>query len=220
MVLSHRAANGSFKGGSSLPKRFLCAFYAHFTVDLLGISRCRPVSTSGSQRVFFGNVLEVVRPLPLSCSRDPSREKRNFGDCSPFGSSSSIDEMSSKTLEVMLREHDEDSIITESYFPKIRATCCMNLLGMKKAVVTRAPRSEASRPVTKPVAKEPMLIKIEPLAKKLKGISDSASPVKGASLAPPSKPRPMPEREQPKEREVCRPPLVHKGPLSGQNLGV
>ncbi|RRT78481.1 hypothetical protein B296_00009992 [Ensete ventricosum] len=151
MVLSHRVANGSFKGGSPLPKRFLCAFYAHFTVDLLGISRCRPVSTSGSQRVFFGNMLEIVRPLPLSCSR-------------------------------------------------------MNLLGMKKTVVTRAPRSEASRPVTEPVAKEPMLIKVEPLAKKLKGISDSASPVKGASLAPPSKPRPMPEgSSRKKEKWVARP---------------
>ncbi|RWW22573.1 hypothetical protein GW17_00013224 [Ensete ventricosum] len=33
-----------------------------------------------------------------------------------------MDEKSSKALEVMLKEHDEDSIITKSSLPKIRAT--------------------------------------------------------------------------------------------------
>ncbi|RRT42781.1 hypothetical protein B296_00031714 [Ensete ventricosum] len=51
-----------------------------------------------------------------------SNEERNFRDCSPSKSSSSIDDRSSKALEAMLREHDEDSIIIESSLPKIRAT--------------------------------------------------------------------------------------------------
>ncbi|RWW12102.1 hypothetical protein GW17_00024244 [Ensete ventricosum] len=54
--------------------------------------------------------------FPLSFS-----EERNFRDCSPSRSSSSMDERSSKALEAMLREHDNDSIITESSLPKIRA---------------------------------------------------------------------------------------------------
>ncbi|RRT70136.1 hypothetical protein B296_00013424 [Ensete ventricosum] len=51
-----------------------------------------------------------------------SSEERNFEDYSPFRSSSSMDERSSKAMKAMLREHDEDSIITESSLPKIRAT--------------------------------------------------------------------------------------------------
>ncbi|RZR94270.1 hypothetical protein BHM03_00022938 [Ensete ventricosum] len=54
--------------------------------------------------------------FPLSFS-----EERNFRDCSPSRSSSSMDERSSKALEAMLREHDNDSIITETSLPKIRA---------------------------------------------------------------------------------------------------
>ncbi|RRT60828.1 hypothetical protein B296_00021707 [Ensete ventricosum] len=60
-----------------------------------------------------------------SSSSSSSNEERNFGNCSPFESSSSMDERSSKTLEALLREHDEDSTITEFSLPKIRATLCI-----------------------------------------------------------------------------------------------
>ncbi|RZR81691.1 hypothetical protein BHM03_00007974 [Ensete ventricosum] len=58
-------------------------------------------------------------------SSSSSNEERNFGDCSFSESSFSLDEKSSKVLEAILREHDEDSIITESSLSKIWAIYCI-----------------------------------------------------------------------------------------------
>ncbi|RZR79783.1 hypothetical protein BHM03_00005611 [Ensete ventricosum] len=54
-------------------------------------------------------------------SPSSSSSERNLGGCSPCGFSSSLDEKASKDLEAMLQEHDEDSIIIESFLPKIRS---------------------------------------------------------------------------------------------------
>ncbi|RZR89761.1 hypothetical protein BHM03_00017539 [Ensete ventricosum] len=84
-------------------------------------------------------------------SSSSSNEERNFGDCSPFESSSSMDERSSMTLEALLREHDEDSTITEFSLPKIRATFCIpgdfDLLGRynRELVSSSSKGSEAYR---------------------------------------------------------------------------
>ncbi|RWW50596.1 hypothetical protein BHE74_00043137 [Ensete ventricosum] len=47
--------------------------------------------------------------------------ERNAGECPLFGSSSSLNEKASIALEAMLREYDEDSVITESFLPMIRS---------------------------------------------------------------------------------------------------
>ncbi|RWW47684.1 hypothetical protein BHE74_00046301 [Ensete ventricosum] len=47
--------------------------------------------------------------------------KRNVGGCSPSRSSSSLDEKDSKVLEAMPREHNEDSIIIESFLSMIKS---------------------------------------------------------------------------------------------------
>ncbi|RWV86629.1 hypothetical protein GW17_00051467 [Ensete ventricosum] len=41
--------------------------------------------------------------------------------CSSSRSLSSMDDKASTALEAMLREHDDDSVITESFLPKIRS---------------------------------------------------------------------------------------------------
>ncbi|RRT80476.1 hypothetical protein B296_00023684 [Ensete ventricosum] len=55
------------------------------------------------------------------------RNERNVGGCSPSGSSSSLDEKGSKALEAILIEHDEDSIITESFMLMIRSRYYISL---------------------------------------------------------------------------------------------
>ncbi|RZS20644.1 hypothetical protein BHM03_00053166 [Ensete ventricosum] len=127
-----------------------------------------------------------------SCSSGGS----NFGDYSPFESSSSMDERSSMALEATLREHDEDLVITKSTLPKIRATyhvSGMNLFGMKKVIVAWAPCPKTSRPTVKPTAKELVPVEVGPHAKKLKRSDDSVGLIKGASPKPTLKPKPMPE---------------------------
>ncbi|RWW70344.1 hypothetical protein BHE74_00021975 [Ensete ventricosum] len=52
-------------------------------------------------------------------SPSSSSNERNLEGCSPSGSSSSMDEKASKALEVMLSEHDEDSVISESFLPTL-----------------------------------------------------------------------------------------------------
>ncbi|RZR76851.1 hypothetical protein BHM03_00001738 [Ensete ventricosum] len=47
------------------------------------------------------------------------KRERNFKDFPPSESSSSMDEKSLKALETMLREHDEDSVTTESSIPRL-----------------------------------------------------------------------------------------------------
>ncbi|RWW08926.1 hypothetical protein GW17_00027610, partial [Ensete ventricosum] len=59
---------------------------------------------------------------PAIMSSLSSNEERNFGDCSPSESSCLMGEKSYKVLDVMLREHDEDLVITEFSLPKITAT--------------------------------------------------------------------------------------------------
>ncbi|RZR92260.1 hypothetical protein BHM03_00020505 [Ensete ventricosum] len=61
-------------------------------------------------------------PLPSSRFSPSSSGGSNFGGYSPSESWSSMDEKSSKVLEAMLKEHDEDSVVTQSPLPKIRAT--------------------------------------------------------------------------------------------------
>ncbi|RRT71768.1 hypothetical protein B296_00002997 [Ensete ventricosum] len=145
-----------------------------------------------------------------SCSSGGS----NFGDYSPFESSSSMDERSSIALEATLREHDEDLVITKSTLPKIRATyhiSGMNLFGMKKAIAAWAPCPKTSRPAIKPTAKEPVPVEVGPHAKKLKRSDDSVDLIKGASPKPTLKPKPMPEgprgegSNRKKEKGVARP---------------
>ncbi|RRT49486.1 hypothetical protein B296_00022275 [Ensete ventricosum] len=50
-----------------------------------------------------------------------SSSEQNTGECSPDGSSSSLDEKAIIALEVMLREHDKDSVITQSFLPNVRS---------------------------------------------------------------------------------------------------
>ncbi|RWW70209.1 hypothetical protein BHE74_00022120 [Ensete ventricosum] len=76
----------------------------------------------GSHEVLYESLVGVGGTQFTMLSSSSSNEKRNFGDCSPSESSSSMDERSSKALEAILREHDEDSVITISSLPKIRAT--------------------------------------------------------------------------------------------------
>ncbi|RWW84680.1 hypothetical protein BHE74_00006701 [Ensete ventricosum] len=45
----------------------------------------------------------------------------NWLECSPSRSSSSLDEKASAALKAMFREHDEDSVIIESFLPMIRS---------------------------------------------------------------------------------------------------
>ncbi|RRT66315.1 hypothetical protein B296_00024256 [Ensete ventricosum] len=61
-------------------------------------------------------------PLPSSRFSPSSSGGSNFGGYSPSELWSSMDEKSSKVLEAMLKEHDEDSVVTRSPLPKIRAT--------------------------------------------------------------------------------------------------
>ncbi|RWV83623.1 hypothetical protein GW17_00054743 [Ensete ventricosum] len=64
---------------------------------------------------FFLCFLHVIVVMPFSSSCG----QRNFKDFPPSESSSSMDEKSLKALETMLREHDEDSVTTESSIPRL-----------------------------------------------------------------------------------------------------
>ncbi|RZR71918.1 hypothetical protein BHM03_00008729 [Ensete ventricosum] len=70
---------------------------------------------------------ESLRDLGVSCCLPiesnvsfVSSSERDLGGCYPSGSSSLMDDKASKALEAILREHDEDSVITESFLPYIR----------------------------------------------------------------------------------------------------
>ncbi|RZR77793.1 hypothetical protein BHM03_00002986 [Ensete ventricosum] len=54
-------------------------------------------------------------------SPSSSSSERNLEGCSSSGSLSSMDEKASKALEAMLREYNEDSVISESFLPHIRS---------------------------------------------------------------------------------------------------
>ncbi|RZS11654.1 hypothetical protein BHM03_00043013 [Ensete ventricosum] len=78
----------------------------------------------------------------------------------------------------------------------------MNLLGMKKAIITWAPRPEMPHPATELAAEKPMLVEVRP---PLKRLSDSLA------LAP--KPKLKPTLSEGSSRSL---PPVHKGPLLSQ----
>ncbi|RRT54460.1 hypothetical protein B296_00042633 [Ensete ventricosum] len=79
----------------------------------------------------------------------------------------------------------------------------MNLLGMKKAVVTRDSHPETSRPATEPAVKKLVSVKVLPPLKRLKKLGDS--------LVPASKPKPASEvlrgegSSRKKDKGVARP---------------
>ncbi|RWW38946.1 hypothetical protein BHE74_00055769 [Ensete ventricosum] len=50
-----------------------------------------------------------------------SSSEQNAGECSLDGSSSSLDEKAIIALEAMLREHDKDLVITQSFLPNVRS---------------------------------------------------------------------------------------------------
>ncbi|RRT80252.1 hypothetical protein B296_00022171 [Ensete ventricosum] len=69
-------------------------------------------------------------------SPSSSNADRNMGGCSPSGSSSSMDEKASKVIESMLREHDENSMITKLFLPHVRAR--FHISGEYKLCVSKA----------------------------------------------------------------------------------
>ncbi|RRT53375.1 hypothetical protein B296_00008728 [Ensete ventricosum] len=77
---------------------------------------------------------------------------------------------------------DDDQVDDQNLARGHGSWSSMNLPGMKKVVATQAPRPEMARPATKPAAKKPESIKVEPLLKRLKKL--------GNSLAPTPKPKP------------------------------
>ncbi|RRT77365.1 hypothetical protein B296_00009538 [Ensete ventricosum] len=145
-------------------------------------------------------------------SSSSSNEERNFGDCSLSESSFSLDEKSSKVLEAILREHDEDSIITESSLSKIWAIYCIpgdfdihvpeaeqhpfntfpNGFSLSVDALEAGPHGFLvlrHRPTTELTAEKALSTEAEPPLKRLKKVGDSAVPAKEASPAPAPRPR-------------------------------